>query len=630
MVILNWLPTKAAAIFSLACFCATSNAVAQQNPPALATQARVDITARSTVGSLQEGRFVRGSGSIGRMSWLPESQQALSYSVQAPIDHFSWGHFAVSFVPRQSGVVEVALMGPWRQSPQGPIYKQEVLWDGLESQGVVLRNPGFEQAAGNNPAAWSASDSQPHRFDGPVEAVEGSHHARTWHDGRLTQLISVTAGIEVTLGFHARAALPAGHVDMRRIPGTNSAAHLAMGKFLRGANLGNYLEAPKGQNWGASYTQSDFAALKSEGFDHVRIPVAWHHYAGPAPGHTLEPGIFSKVDFLVTNALSRGISVVLNIHHFDEFTSAPAAAKPKLLALWSQIASRYASQPSGLAFEILNEPKDAATTEVLNPIYAEVIRVIRQTNPDRAIFVGPGNFNSLDQLGALRLPDDDENLIVTVHSYEPFLFTHQGAEWTLPATATEGIVYPGPPATPLTVSPRAAGQSWVVEWIRNYNTLPTPLNPSGPMAFAARLERAADWSRYYGRPLHVGEFGCYIKADPSSRRRFHEDMRVHMDRLGMGWALWDWKAGFRYWDGDRPAPGMREALFPGPKLEAIGPGRVSIDFSVGKTVRLERTLSLSSNPVWEEVLRGVLRHPTLVFEEPSKPHSAFYRAEWLK
>lgn len=31
----------------------------------------------------------------------------------------------------------------------------------------------------------------------------------------------------------------------------------------------------------------------------------------------------------------------------------------------------------------------------------------------------------------------------------------------------------------------------------------------------------------------------------------------------MGWAIWDWKAGFRYWD-DRKAErvtGMREALF---------------------------------------------------------------------
>ena len=34
-------------------------------------------------------------------------------------------------------------------------------------------------------------------------------------------------------------------------------------------------------------------------------------------------------------------------------------------------------------------------------------------------------------------------------------------------------------------------------------------------------------------------------------------------QLGWGWAVWDWKAGFKYWDGDRPVVGMHEALFGG-------------------------------------------------------------------
>ena len=40
-------------------------------------------------------------------------------------------------------------------------------------------------------------------------------------------------------------------------------------------------------------------------------------------------------------------------------------------AIWAQLADHYARSPEGLAFELLNEPKDAATTEVVNPIFAE-------------------------------------------------------------------------------------------------------------------------------------------------------------------------------------------------------------------------------------------------------------------
>jgi endoglucanase len=78
------------------------------------------------------------------------------------------------------------------------------------------------------------------------------------------------------------------------------------------------------------------------------------------------------------------------------------------------------------------------------------------------------------------------------------------------------------------------------------------------------LRLAKQWADYYGRPVHLGEFGCYIKADAESRAHFHRDFRAALDEAGLGWALWDWKAGFRYWDGkaNRPEPGMREALFP--------------------------------------------------------------------
>src|SRR5688500_20316792 len=49
----------------------------------------------------------------------------------------------------------------------------------------------------------------------------------------------------------------------------------------------------------------------------------------------------------------------------------------------------------------------------------------------------------------LILPADDRNIIVTIHTYDPFYFTHQGASWTRPQTDTKGIIFPGPPATPL-------------------------------------------------------------------------------------------------------------------------------------------------------------------------------------
>jgi endoglucanase len=341
----------------------------------------------------------------------------------------------------------------------------------------------------------------------------------------------------------------------------DSPAHKALDHFRKGVNFGNYLEVPPSQSWALTYTLDDIQNVKREGFDHIRLPVGWHHYAGGAPDFRLRPEIYSKVDFVVTNALKQGLSILINIHHFDEFTSNPTAQTDKFVAIWRQIAQHYEKSPQGLAFELLNEPKDAATTEVICPIYDRAIKEIRKTNPTRTIFVGPSRWNSLDEVSKLSLAEDDHNIIVTVHCYDPFLFTHQGANWTGANTATTGIVYPGPPKEPLQPNPKSATQGGNAKWFQGYNTLPTADNPSSPKAFTARMEKVAKWGEAHGRPIHLGEFGAYEKADPTSRARYYKDMRQTAERLGFGWAIWDWKAGFKYWDKTKPAEGMREALF---------------------------------------------------------------------
>ena len=357
--------------------------------------------------------------------------------------------------------------------------------------------------------------------------------------------------------------VPANPPAMTPLTNKRSPAYATAKLFMRGVNLGNYLEAPPGQNWSVTCAPGEFAQMRAEGFDHVRVPVGWHHYAGPAPDFRLSPEIFTRADFVVTNGLAAGLAVIINIHHFNEFDRDPAGQTKKFLALWRQIAAHYKNFPNPLAFELDNEPHENAKTVVVNPIYAQAIAEIRKINLSRTIFVEPGNWGSIDELENLVLPPDD-NVIVSVHCYDPFYFTHQGATWTVNKdTKATGIRFPGPPVQPLMPDPALKLNRWVADWIKRYNTLPAEKNPSSPAAFADKLKYVRAWSDHYGRPVHLGEFGCYIKADAESRANYYGALRRAAEKSNIGWAIWDWSAGFRYWDTSRnqPMPGMREALF---------------------------------------------------------------------
>jgi len=106
-------------------------------------------------------------------------------------------------------------------------------------------------------------------------------------------------------------------------------------------------------------------------------------------------------------------------------------------------------------------------------------------------------------------------------------------------------------------------KQYQLDWIEKYNTLPADKNPSSPRVFTGKLKYLHDWSEYYGRPIHLGEFGAYTKADEASRVNFYAAFRHAAEKEKLGWCIWDWNSGFRYWDKQNhcPLPGMHAALF---------------------------------------------------------------------
>ena len=283
----------------------------------------------------------------------------------------------------------------------------------------------------------------------------------------------------------------------------------------RGMNLADALDAPYEGAWGVTLKAEYFQAIKNAGFNSVRIPIRWSAHAQTQPPYAIDPAFFNRVDWAIDQALSKNLTVVIDVHHYIEMDQSPADAAPRLLALWQQIAARYRNWPPTLFFELLNEPHDRLTDQLWNEIFPELLQAIRTTNPKRMVIIGPSYWNNLNHLAQLKLPQSDHWLIATFHYYQPFRFTHQGQSW-LPA------------------SQAWQGTGWGTTEDRQ--------------ALRSDIERAAAWGLQNGRPLYLGEFGASEKAETQARISWTRAVASEAEKLGLSWAYWQFCTSFGAYD----------------------------------------------------------------------------------
>lgn len=234
-----------------------------------------------------------------------------------------------------------------------------------------------------------------------------------------------------TLGFGQ------GDSPLKRVGDRDTAGPYATRPLLelqRGVNFGNMLEAPFEGAWGLTVQESFFDHVVTMGMDHIRLPVSWTHHASQSPPYTIDPVFMDRVAWCVDQALARDLRIIVNTHHYAELNADPAAERTRALSIWSQIAQRFRDAPDSVVFEVLNEPHDAfnGDPDAWNSYLADALAVIRVTNPDRWVMAGPVSYNSIRALGSFD-PPEDPRFIATVHYYDPFPFTHQGASWVDPS-----------------------------------------------------------------------------------------------------------------------------------------------------------------------------------------------------
>ena len=288
-------------------------------------------------------------------------------------------------------------------------------------------------------------------------------------------------------------------------------------KLARGVNILGYDKAFWQVYEKGRFKESYFKMIKDAGFSTVRINL--NPFTQMDSQNKINPGWLETLDWVVTKGLDANLMIILDLHEYTTMADNPEAKKEMFLSFWKQIAPRYKDNSANVVFELLNEPNQKLTVEMWNTFLSEAIKVIRESNPDRTLIIGPGNWNGIESLNTLKLPDNDRNIIVTVHFYHPMRFTHQGAAWASDYKNLSGIKWTG--------------------------------TPDEKKEIESKLKVAADWSLKNDRPIFLGEFGAYDKGDMDSRARYTAFVARTAEKLGFSWAYWQFDSDFIVYNIDK-------------------------------------------------------------------------------
>ncbi|BCM89238.1 hypothetical protein IAD21_01083 [Abditibacteriota bacterium] len=177
-------------------------------------------------------------------------------------------------------------------------------------------------------------------------------------------------------------------------------------------------------SWRANFlTSEDFARLKAEGVNCVRLPFTYDLESEPG-------GLFRWLDFAVAQARVNGIYVILDLHGapgrqgIEHHTGeegvnqffADAKFRAQTVQLWGKIAAHYKDEPAVAGYDLLNEPVSAPNASSLHFVHSTLYEAVRAVDPNHIVIIEDG-YKNLDQMPDPRIMGW-KNVMYSMHSYK--------------------------------------------------------------------------------------------------------------------------------------------------------------------------------------------------------------------
>jgi endoglucanase len=295
------------------------------------------------------------------------------------------------------------------------------------------------------------------------------------------------------------------------------------------------------------FNEEDIDLLVKAGFDHIRLPVDEVQLFNE--DMSLNEETLSILHNTIDNCLKRGLKVVFDLHiirshHFlDEHAAlwSNVAEQDKLVDMWRVIQQQLYCYPvTEVAYELLNEAV-APDDEQWAALMLRIVEMIREKEHDRVIVLGANMQNNAAHVKNIRVPQDDRNIMLSFHFYEPLLITHYQALWTplRILNFSKPMQYPGQLIPDDLYAELSDEEKEVVEpyhhsydkdWIRSY------------------WSEAIEYAKQKGLKLYLGEFGCLVNCGEEVRMAWLKDVVDVAREQGIAYSLWEYNQQFGFAD----------------------------------------------------------------------------------
>ena len=194
-------------------------------------------------------------------------------------------------------------------------------------------------------------------------------------------------------------------------------------------------------------TEEDIKAFSEMKGNLVRVAFATEPLLKTEAPYDMNEEAFKKLDDILLWCGKYNVKAVIDPHIYPGFKENVEKKDAEfwkdyqwhqyVIRLWETIAKRYGSRGSVIAgYDLFNEPYipnggKPGTPADLNALYKKLVKAIRKYDSEHAIILelpairtSGGKFvHYFDSTPYMELPEDD-NLVLSVHMYQPLAFTH--------------------------------------------------------------------------------------------------------------------------------------------------------------------------------------------------------------